>query len=178
MEPTPAHATVTIARVAKSVFLSWDFLAALGVVVAVFVLLRVPLSVAIARELFGFGLTLGALIFSVYFAALAVIAAAGDDDFVHFFAEGGEYFWLIEVFRITLLVLFVTLLASLSMFFYVAYLAAIDPKTILSHWLVSLFSFTIVYPLFASVNAAWDATKYAERRARYLQLTKDKRRTD
>ncbi len=155
-------------RVIKSIVISWDFITAVSATILT-LLFRVQIPIPVGRDIAGFNVTLGALVFSVYFAALALVAATDDDEFLRFAAKEGAYAKLIGVFRTTLVLLFVTLLLSIGVYLYTLYQSYLQPQSMVPTWLVSLFAFTILYPLFASINAAFDAGKYAQRRALFLQ---------
>src|SRR5262245_61894272 len=99
----------------RSVLMSWDILAAAIIAVVLYFVLPDRVNNAFASTLYGVGITVLSIIFSVYFAALAIIISSGDNDFIHFLEEKGSYTRLINSFRFSLILLFVSLISSIIM---------------------------------------------------------------
>lgn len=159
----------------RRIVLSWDFLLALVLVVALWLVLPEQLPVTLAKDIFGMSVSLLAIIFSVFFAALAVLVAAGDNDFIEFLTIDNLYYDILWAFKFTLILLFVALMLSVFLFAYTVYLDVLigsqNSAPNLPKWYVILGSFFALYALFASMSTAMDAIKHAETRARYIEVT-------
>lgn len=121
-----------------------------------------------------------AIVFSIFFAAVAIVMTAGDNDFVRFLEEDNTYMHIVWTFQATLFLLLLALVTSL--FLYVGTLLAGDPwpsgiaaqvKLILA-----AFLFLSSWALFAAFNASHDAIKYAQFRARFVRLRADSTSTN
>jgi ABC-type uncharacterized transport system fused permease/ATPase subunit len=158
----------------KSIFYSWDIYVALLVVISLLFILPSQVPFTATKEIFTVSISVLSIIFSIFFAALAILITAGDNEFVQFLQEHNDYQKIIWTFRMTLLLLFTALIVSIGFFvagnmydsqaFFVYF-----PK-----WSIVLFGFCVTYALFASLSSTMDAIKYAELRARYIKITKQK----
>src|ERR1035438_2279483 len=79
------------------------------------------ISISMAKDFYGVGISVLSIVFSVFFAALAIIMSAGDNEFVAFLHENGAYSEIIWNFRFTVLILFSSLLISLAEYSYVGF---------------------------------------------------------
>lgn len=156
----------------KSIFVSWDFLVAAAVAIVLYVLLPPLISAKILKPIYEISISVLSVIFSVFFAALAVLITAGDNEFVRFLEEEGLYQRIIFTFKVTLILLFVALLYSIGSFIAILPYAETDINFVYAKAMVVLFAFITLYALLASINSTMDAIKYAEFRASYLQVTK------
>ena len=157
----------------KRIVYSWDLLLAVALTVAFALVTPTQLISSVAKDISATLVSLLAIIFSVFFAALAVIIAAGDNDFVAFVAEDGTYYEIIWSYKYTLVLLFVALMTSVFLFFYAVLLDAgqIYPFQVPTGWLVVGTSFLAFYALFATMNSALDSIKHAKYRARHIVAT-------
>lgn len=160
----------------KSMLISWDFAVATLVTLGLYFGLPTLISANILKPIYEVSISVLAVMFSVFFAALAVLITAGDNEFVRFLEEEGLYRRIIFTFRVTLILLFVALLFSIVSF--VTILPYVDKQTqfLYSKVQVLIFSFISLYALLASVGSTMDAIKYAEFRATYLEVTKDSKK--
>ena len=126
------------------------------------------ITFGMAKDVFEVSITVLAIIFSIFFAALTVLITAGDNQFVQFLEEDGSYRSIVWTFKITLLLLFVALMFSIGLF--VTVLNFEGQSGLYPEWLVLLFAFVALFALFATVSASMDAIKYAEFRAMYLKI--------
>jgi hypothetical protein len=153
----------------RSILFSWDFMIAILIAIIAFWLLPCKVANDLARDVYNVGITSLSIIFSVYFAALAIIISSGDNDFIDFFDEQGDYTRLIKSFRYALLALLLALL--LSIFLYTAATVLFygkhpdQPK-----FIMVVFSFFSSYGLLATFMAANDSIKYALYRVKFLRL--------
>ena len=105
---------------------------------------------------------------------MAVLITAGDNEFVRFLEEEGLYQRIIFTFKVTLILLFVALLYSIGSFVTILPYAETDVQFLYAKIMIVLFAFISLYALLASTSSTMDAIKYAEYRAKYLEITKDK----
>lgn len=156
----------------KHVIFAWDFgLAVLG---AIFIAAALPacLATGFAKDVYGVGISVLSILFAVYFAALAIIMASSDDEFVTFLDQQGDYTLLIATFRFSLLILFVALLMSLCFYAYTSF--RLSGHFEHQHkWLMVVFGFVFLWGLFASFVSTRDAILYSKYRIRFLALRKD-----
>ncbi len=149
----------------RSIVLSWDLL--LAVILGLVFLVSLPESVPVtaAKDIYGVSISVLAIVFSVFFAALAIIITASDDDFVRFLEEEGHYSTLIWSFRYSLLLLFIALIWSIMLYARSAISSGTESK-----WLLVVFSAFALYSLFAAAASSFDAITYADFRRRFLGL--------
>ena len=154
--------------------LCWDFLTSLFVASILYYLLPSTISNAFSRDVYGIGISVLSIVFSVYFAALAIIISSSDDDFVDFLEEQGSYTGIISTFRSSLFILFIALLFSLFIYALTsAWIASgVNPGQtgFQSKKYFVAFVFLFFYGLFCALNATLDSIKYALSRARYLKI--------
>lgn len=153
----------------RSILFSWDFCVA--ILIAVFASWSLPHKVAndFARDIYNVGITSLSIIFSVYFASLAIIISSSDNDFINFLDEEGDYSRLINSFRYALFTLLIALL--LSIFFYtVATIFFYRKEPDQPKFLMVIFSFFASYSLLSTFMAANDAIEYALYRVKFLRF--------
>lgn len=149
--------------------LSWNFFSAF--LVAVLINFYAPSSILndFARDIYNVGITTLSIIFSAYFAALAIIVSLGDSEFIDFFDEDGDYTRLISSFRLALLSLLVSLLIAIALYAFSSFLfygkCGEQPKVLLI-----FFAFFSIYGIVATFIAANDAINYALCRVKFLRF--------
>lgn len=164
----------------RSLLLSWDFVLAVVAVVGIAFVVPGGIEYYIAKEIFEISTSVFSIVFSVFFAALATIMTAGDNDFVRFLEEENLYKHIVWTFKFTLFSLLVSLLLSIILLISVLPYDKLQPQhlPLYPESAFLLFSGLGLYSLFATVNASLDAIKYAEYRARFIQimdLTQDRK---
>lgn len=152
----------------KSLFVSWDFAAAAALTAALGYWSPYWVSNNLAKDYYGIGISVLSIVFSVFFAALAVIITASDDDFVTFLDAEGDYSALLSNFKFSLGLLFCALIYSLSLYAYSAARLSHSVKFQRSPFLIA-FSLFFLWGLFAAFYSAYDAIRYADYRKRFLQ---------
>ena len=149
--------------------LSWDFFAAFLVALLTNFYVHSNILNDFARDIYNVGITTLSIIFSAYFAALAIIVSLGDSEFIDFFDEDGDYTRLIKSFRLALLSLLVALLIAIALYAFSSFLFygkySEQPKVLLT-----LFSFFSIYGIIATFIAANDAINYALCRVKFLRF--------
>jgi hypothetical protein len=152
----------------REVVTGWDFSAAIGCSAVVWFLLPDWPSNAFASAIYEMGITVLSIVFAVFFTALAVLIAAGDDDFVSFLKDLGIYSGIIATYRFALIVLFVALMYSVIAFGWTAAIVDAD-YTRQSKYVVVLFAFLFFYSLFSVIYSTYDALEYSQRRIEFVE---------
>ncbi len=130
-----------------------------------------------AKDIYSIGISVLSIVFSVYFAALAIIISASDDDFVAFLEETGDYSPIIATFRFSLVLLFVALMYSLLLYARTSY-RLVGKIEFQSRWFLLVFAVLFFYSLFAVVNSTMDAITYSKFRSRFVTLKKNRQRSN
>ncbi len=151
----------------KVVIFSWDTALAIGVIAGLFLTLPASLPLEFARDAYLAAISVLSIIFSVYFAALAVIIASTDDGFVCFLQSRGHYEKLMFSFGLTQLSLFSALIFSIGMYLFASF-CIVSGETMQVKYYFLAFMGLFAYSLLAAFGATKDALKYSRRRAEYL----------
>ncbi|GJQ61067.1 MAG: hypothetical protein SCALA702_01200 [Melioribacteraceae bacterium] len=158
----------------KQIVISWDFLLTLLILVITYVFVPEAFANNLMKDVYNMGISVLAIVFSVYFAALAIIISASDNEFIKFLeAEGGLYIALIRTFRYSLILLFVALMLSIFLFIYTSHLISEFIK-LQPVFLFLIFLFFFIYGLFASASSTLDAINYAKYRTQFGNLKQNK----
>ncbi|MFN8469369.1 MAG: hypothetical protein U0X20_27685 [Caldilineaceae bacterium] len=161
----------------QTIFGSWDLWLALSITVVLMIYVPREIPAKFAQEVFGVTIALLAIVFSVYFAALAILLASGDNDFIRFMTEDGSYYSILWAFKVTVILLFAALLASIALFSYAAYVEVLytnpnqNTVAVVPGWCIVTVAGLALYALFASVSSSVDAIRSAELRARYIEIS-------
>jgi len=122
----------------------------------------------LAKDYYGIGISVLSIVFSVFFAALAVIITASDDDFVIFLEETKDYSAIVSNFKASLGLLFAALLVSLGLYAYTASRVAGSVAHQVKYFVV-LFVFIFFWSLFAAFNSTLDAIRYSDYRRKFVE---------
>lgn len=120
------------------------------------------------------GISVLSIIFSLFFTALAIIMSASDNDFISFLEEKGHYTFLMFTFKVTLFVLFVSLVYSIIIDVYTDFFIKhhnVDYKV--SKWPFVIFVFIFTYSLASSVISVKDTIMFSRYRIRFLNKKKE-----
>lgn len=163
-------------RKVRKILFSWDFGAAISVTVVIFLCSSRLIPSEVAKDLYSTAISVLSILFSVFFASLAIIMASSEDEFVEFLELKGDYSELVWSFEFSLGLLFVALLASIGFF---AYTASCIPLQITkqSHIIVTAFAFLFFYSLFAAAASVLDSITYSRFRAEFLSIRSREKRT-
>ncbi|MGE5552808.1 MAG: hypothetical protein ACM3XZ_02655 [Betaproteobacteria bacterium] len=154
----------------RQLLFSWDTIAALIGAAVVHAALPESLPGAFVKDVYGAALSMLSIMFSVFFAALAIIISSGDNDFIRFLEDEGHYTAILATFRVTLGALFVALVASLILFADVSFRLATNPGYCQDKAVLALYALPTTYALVAAVLSVWDAMKYAHFRTQFTRL--------
>ena len=139
---------------AKEILVSLDFAVAL----AVGVLLRLSVGPEIgseaAADTFNLAITVLSVVFAMFFAALAIIISASDNDFVAFL--GDHYISIIDSFKVTLVILLGALIVSILAFglTYLKWAHLPQPS-----WIFCIVAFFFFWGVLATFMSSLDAIK-------------------
>lgn len=161
----------------KIIFLSWDTIIAIIASIIYGLLANKTVSAIIVKEISLIAISTLSIIFSVFFAALAVLITAGDNDFVIFLQKSDTYANIIWFYKYTLLVIFVSLVFSIILYFISLFETQKNLPGVFPCLVMIFYVFLTSYSLLCTLGAAINAIKYAEYRTRYLhalEKTKDK----
>ncbi|MEB3308631.1 MAG: hypothetical protein VKJ02_00190 [Snowella sp.] len=155
----------------KRIFLAPDILVSLLIALIVWYISPDKILNEFSRDIYSVGITVLSIVFSVYFAALAIMISSSDDEFVEFLEQDGGYTTLISNFRFALGVLLFALVYSIVLYT-VTTVWFYSKKVEQSEYLFILFVFISIYGLLATFAASSDAINYALYRAKFLRLRK------
>lgn len=153
----------------KDVLISWDLISAIFIAGILCIIVPQDIPKNFAKDITGIEITVLAIVFSVYFAALAVIISSGDDDFIRFLQQEGDYLAIICTFRFTLVLIFISLIFSIAYYSVLSYQPCLI-ETKVSRIPLLMVAFTFIYSLFATLNSSLDAITYARYRGEYLKF--------
>jgi hypothetical protein len=151
----------------SKVILSLDFIGALIGTVLTAIFCPSLISISMAKDFYSVGVSVLSIVFSVFFAALAIIMSAGDNEFIAFLHEDGSYSEIVWSFRFTVVILFVSLLTALAEYAYAGFRISHDAQWH-SKWFLVVFVASFSYSLLAVAQAVFDAIKYSSVRVRFM----------
>jgi len=158
----------------RTYILSYDTLIALLLTIGCLIFLPDWIKGDLIKDLLSMGIGVLSIIFSIFFAALAFIIGASDDEFVAFLEEDGLFSTLINTFKWTVISLFVALLYSIFIYIIIAFKISQDDTYVFSEILMAIFCFLFFYSLIATMTSTNDAIKYSKRRITFVSLKKSK----
>jgi hypothetical protein len=146
---------------------SWDFLAGFTGFVSVWLFAGKWVGNEFAKDVYGVGITVLSIVFSVYFAALAIIMSSSDDDFVEFLEQEGDFTAIITAFEDALYVLFGALVYSLALYAYTGF--RLSKHVQHQGWFfIAVFTFAFFWGLVGALCATRDSIIYSRFRARFV----------
>lgn len=162
----------------KSMFISWDFLATVLVTAATYYIMPDYLNMKFLLSVYNMSITILALIFSLFFAALAIIMSSSQNDFIDFLEEENLFSELLWSFKLTLIMLFVSLIYSIVLYTGTSFFV----ETYGEQWLQSGMFFLVLSALFtysmgATCVSVYDTIIFSEFRSKFERSTKNKDNT-
>jgi 4-hydroxybenzoate polyprenyltransferase len=148
----------------------------LATIITVIVALCLPLQIRdeFCTSFYYIGITVLAIVFSLFFASLAIIMSSSDNQFVKFLEEDGHYTSLMKGFKFTLLCLFISLGYAIIMYAYTDYFVKHISKdyTHSKHFFL-FFVFSFVYSLTATALSVKDSIKFSHYRIMFINKPSD-----
>lgn len=155
----------------KNIICSWDICIAFLITITIYLVLPDKINDDLAKDFYKIGISVLSIVFSIYFAAFAIIISASDDKFVLFLEEEGHFTELLSHSKFTIILLFISLMFSLFCYG-LTKLYNGDCVGHQSKYYLSIFIFLFIYSLFAALIAANDSISYAKYRTKFLKLKK------
>ena len=154
----------------SNIILSWDFVIAIVLTLVTALILPSYLELDFCKSFYNIGITVLSIIFSIFFAALAIIMASSDNDFIEFLEENGDFTALLATFKITLVMLFISLIYSIVSYVIADYnLTTLQDQSVFQHKTFFLiFEFLFCYSLLATGLSVKDTIIFSNFRAKYL----------
>lgn len=154
----------------KALIFSWDFGAALFATALSFYYLPAYINMKFALSFYNVAMTVLSIIFSLFFTAMAIIMSSSDNDFIEFLEERKIFTELLWSFKITLLVLFISLIISIILYTGTSYWLESFTE---SSWcqnkiLLLILEFLFLYGMCATWFCIMDTLKFSKYRSRYL----------
>lgn len=155
----------------RYIIISWDFVLAFTIAAFSSFYFYYWLNNEFAIVVYEIGISVLSIIFSVFFAALAIIISSSDDEFVKFLDETGDYKAIISSFKFSLSLLFIALLYSIVLTIISTYFKTLGYIN-QQFYFISVFIFLFSYSLLATFISTFDAIKYSSYRTEYLKIKK------
>lgn len=156
----------------KDFICSWDFLLSFMVSIATFVVLYKQLPGMFAQNVYQTGITILSIVFSVFFAAMAIIISSSDNEFIIFLdKEHGAYQLLIQILKASVIIIFLALMYSVIMFLVTSYWLNFNPAYVQHKSYTTFFAFSFTYSMLCSLKSVLDSLKFASYRVKFLKLT-------
>lgn len=160
----------------ETYILSYDTI--LGLIALILGILFVPEKIenSVCIAVYGTAIAVLSIIFSIFFASLAVILAFPDNEFIIFIERGNRLFSrMLAYFKATLFILFASLIFNIVIYIH-ASLNGYNTEYNRPIFLVFLFIFT--YSLIATITAVIVTLKLTQSRSDYLARRIEREATD
>lgn len=156
--------------------LSWDFILSCLFTLFSAIFLQFEINASFTLGIYNIGISVISIIFSLFFAALAILLTNQDDEFILFLEENNYFIKLIEGFKFTLIALFVCLIVSIILYSYTSYLIMKNnDKIVVSTLYFYIFEFFFCYSLFSTLWSVLDTITFTTFK---IQFLKQKNSTD
>ena len=155
----------------KNIILSPDILISLVLSITLYMFMPEFLENSFVKEVYNTGISVLAIIFSIYFAALAIIISTGDNNFIEYIQIKGFYKVIIGAFRTTLFIIFIALIYSFIIYSITVFQIS-NKMEKQSKYSFIIFVFLFLYALLATAWSSKDAIKYYEYRIKFLAAQK------
>lgn len=154
-----------------SIFSGYDFIFAIITLIAGFLLLPQFISMKFALSFYNTTMTILSIIFSLFFAAMAILMSSSDNDFIEFLEENNDFTELLWSFKFTLGILFISLILSIFLYFGTSYwLETYDKdRWLQSRWMSIILLVVFIYGMISTWLAILDIVKFSDFRARFLK---------
>lgn len=151
----------------KAIFISVDFLIAVIAVVLLLFLMPAKIDNVFAKDVYYVGISILSIVFSLFFAALAIIVSSSDDEFVKFLEKDNVFTEIVELYKIVLAELLLGLVYTFIIFGLTAYKIAHNLEH-QNRFLFLIFVFLFIYGIFAVFSTILNSIKYARERSKFL----------
>lgn len=160
----------------SSLILSWDFVVAIVLTLVTALILPNELSIEFCKSFYGVGISVLSIVFSIFFAALAIIMASSDNDFIEFLEEEGDFSALINTFKVTLIMLFISLIYSIVLYVISDYHLTNPANSVETQYkaFFLIFEFLFCYSMIATGLSVKDTIVFSNFRSRFLSMKNKK----
>lgn len=153
----------------KDIVFCWDFILAIIIFFLLYMILPNKINIQFTKDIYQTAISVLSIIFSLYFASLAIIMTTNQDGFISFLEEDGIYSGIIDTFKFTLIINFAALIISIILYTFTSYQFNLSikyqPKLIFL-----IFIFLFIYALFSVFNASIDSIIFSKKRIEYLKI--------
>jgi hypothetical protein len=154
----------------SNIILSWDFVISIVLTLATAIILPEMLKMSFCISFYNTGITILSIVFSLFFAALAIIMTSSDNDFIEFLEEENDFSALLDSFKITLAMLFFSLIYSIVLFVSSDFFAKDNNLNFEQHKIFFLvFEFLFTYSLLSTALSVMDTIKFSGLRGQFLK---------
>lgn len=161
-------------RKMNSILLSWDFISTAVISLILVFLLPPYIPLKLVKEVSNIYITILAITFSIFFAALAIIISSSNDEFILFLEkDDGLFTSIIWTYKITLFINFIALLLSVVIFIISAIFLEKD-FGYQHKWIITVGTSMFLYSCFSVLSSILDSVKYSSKRIKYLIKKKEK----
>lgn len=150
--------------------LSYDFLIALFSTMISYHFLPDLLRINFAISFYNIGITVLSIVFSLFFAVLAIVMASSDNDFIKFLEEEGDFTRLLFTFKFSLSLLFISLIYCIVLYMISDFhLKEIGETYKQCKWYFLVFQFFFAYSLFSSALNVKDTIIFSQKRGDFIR---------
>lgn len=155
-----------------------DTIISLIVSVCLIIFLPEQIKSSFALSFYNVGITVLSIIFSLFFASLAIIMSSTDNDFIDFLEDENEkaFTVLMETFKFVLIMLFVSLIYSIVLYTTTEYFIKVhkEATALQTKWFFIIFQFLFSYSLIATALSVNDTLTFTSMRTKFLSSRKIK----
>jgi hypothetical protein len=156
-------------------FVSYDFILSLAISVFLYFILPTYLKASFTSSFYNIGITVLSIIFSLFFASLAILMSSTDNDFILYLEEEKLFTGLMATFKLVLLALFVSLIYSIVIYTTNDYYIKNNGENSFQHkFCFIIFQFLFTYSLIATALSIKDTISFTAFRTRFLEQKKGK----
>jgi hypothetical protein len=163
---------MTSPQVVKTYIKSYDLWVAVIITTLLALSLPSEIRASFAKDLYGIGISVLSIVFSVSFAGMAVIMSATHDEFIVYLQEKQRFTQILNTFKFTLTILFLALVVAITAYAITAYRTVTGLEMQSRIWIL-IFSFLFIYSLAAALLASLDSVKFSTYRCLYLTRAKE-----
>lgn len=161
----------------KTYILSLDFIITCLIVLGTCFILPAKVPTTFAASFYNIGITVLSIVFSLFFAALAIIMSSTDSEFVLYLEEKKQFSSLMATFKFTLAILFLSLMYSIILNTTCEFALKSADQKVLHNFeqpkvLFLVFEFLFCYSLIATALSVKDTIDFTHYRTKYLLKSK------
>jgi hypothetical protein len=157
----------------RQIICSVDTGVAVLITVIVWYFIPKEIKYEFTTSFYNVGISVLSIVFSLFFAALAILMAAPEDEFIEYLEKKKHFTALLFSYKYTLVCLFLSLGYSIVMYAFSDYWVKHHVENSLhSRWYFLIFVFIFTYSLTATVLCIKDAIKFSQYRLEFLRIKK------